>query len=74
MESLITAHWAVMGEADPRGTGPKSWWTSGDPGTRAGTEPFAEAMIGQQNTMRDAVLAGLTSGHIQPSRGQDRDG
>jgi alpha-N-arabinofuranosidase len=25
-----------------------------------GTEPFAEALIGQQNTMRDAVLAGLT--------------
>ena len=25
-----------------------------------GTEPFPEALIGQQNTMRDAVLAGLT--------------
>jgi alpha-N-arabinofuranosidase len=30
-----------------------SWYASG-------TEPFAEALIGQQNTMRDAVLAGLT--------------
>jgi alpha-N-arabinofuranosidase len=26
----------------------------------SGTEPFPEALIGQQNTMRDAVLAGLT--------------
>ena len=25
-----------------------------------GTEPFAEALLGQQSTMRDAVLAGLT--------------
>jgi alpha-N-arabinofuranosidase len=25
-----------------------------------GTEPFADAVLGQQNTMRDAVLAGLT--------------
>ena len=25
-----------------------------------GTEPFSEAVLGQQNTMRDAVLAGLT--------------
>jgi alpha-N-arabinofuranosidase len=25
-----------------------------------GTEPFPEALLGQQNTMRDAVLAGLT--------------
>jgi alpha-N-arabinofuranosidase len=25
-----------------------------------GTEPFAEALLGQQNTMRDAVLAGMT--------------
>src|SRR5262249_34364730 len=25
-----------------------------------GTEPFPEALIGQQNTMRDAVVAGLT--------------
>ncbi len=26
----------------------------------SGTEPFPEALLGQQNTMRDAVLAGLT--------------
>jgi alpha-N-arabinofuranosidase len=59
MESLIAAHWAVMAESDP---GHRTrlvvdewgaWYSSG-------TEPFSEALIGQQNTMRDAVLAGLT--------------
>ncbi|HYW45563.1 MAG TPA: alpha-L-arabinofuranosidase C-terminal domain-containing protein [Bryobacteraceae bacterium] len=59
MESLITSHWGVMGEADPRhrvklvvdewGT----WYTPG-------TEPFPEALLGQQSTVRNAVLAGLT--------------
>ncbi|HXA51979.1 MAG TPA: alpha-L-arabinofuranosidase C-terminal domain-containing protein [Candidatus Acidoferrum sp.] len=59
MESLIAAHWAVMAEADPRHRTKLvvdewgSWYASG-------TEPFAEALIGQQNTLRDAVLAGLT--------------
>jgi alpha-N-arabinofuranosidase len=59
MESLITAHWAVMGETDPHHRTKLvvdewgSWYASG-------TEPFPEALIGQQNTMRDAVLAGLT--------------
>ena len=59
MESLIAAHWAVMGESDPSHSAKLvvdewgSWYASG-------TEPFAEALIGQQNTMRDAVLAGLT--------------
>jgi alpha-N-arabinofuranosidase len=59
MESLIAAHWAVMAESDP-GHRTKlavdewgAWYSSG-------TEPFSEALIGQQNTMRDAVLAGLT--------------
>jgi alpha-N-arabinofuranosidase len=59
MESLIAAHWAVMAENDPRHRTKlvvDEWgaWYS------AGTEPFSEALIGQQNTMRDAVLAGLT--------------
>ena len=59
MESLITAHWAVMGETDPRHRTKLvvdewgAWYATG-------TEPFPEALIGQQNTMRDAVLAGLT--------------
>ncbi|MCX6627215.1 MAG: alpha-L-arabinofuranosidase [Candidatus Solibacter sp.] len=59
MESLVTAHWAVMAETDPRHRTKLvvdewgAWHASG-------TEPFPEALIGQQNTMRDAVLAGLT--------------
>jgi alpha-N-arabinofuranosidase len=48
-----------MGEADPRHHVKMvvdewgAWYTPG-------TEPFAEALLGQQSTMRDAVLAGLT--------------
>jgi len=59
MESMINAHWAVMAETDPRHHTKLvvdewgAWHASG-------TEPFPEALIGQQNTMRDAVLAGLT--------------
>ncbi|MBZ5627090.1 MAG: alpha-L-arabinofuranosidase, partial [Acidobacteriia bacterium] len=59
MESFIRAHWSVMGETDPRHHTKLvvdewgAWYASG-------TEPFPEALIGQQNTMRDAVLAGLT--------------
>jgi alpha-N-arabinofuranosidase len=59
MESLITSHWAVMAETDPRHRTKLvvdewgAWYATG-------TEPFPEALIGQQNTMRDAVLAGLT--------------
>jgi alpha-N-arabinofuranosidase len=58
-ESMIEAQWTVMGESDPRhGTRLVvdewgSWYASG-------TEPFPEALLGQQNTMRDAILAGLT--------------
>ena len=59
MESLITSHWQVMGELDRQHRVKLvvdewgSWY-------RPGTEPFNMALIGQQNTMRDAVLAGLT--------------
>jgi alpha-N-arabinofuranosidase len=59
MESLIAAHWAVMAESDPRHRTRLvvdewgAWYASG-------TEPFSQALIGQQNTMRDAVLAGMT--------------
>ncbi len=59
MESLITSHWAVMGETD-RAHRVKlvvdEWGAWHSPGT----EPFAEALLGQQNTMRDALVAGLT--------------
>jgi alpha-N-arabinofuranosidase len=59
IESLITSHWDAMGEFDREHRirlvvdewG--SWYAPG-------TEPFPEAVLGQQNTMRDAVLAGLT--------------
>jgi alpha-N-arabinofuranosidase len=59
MESLIAKQWNVMGESDREHRVKLvvdewgAWYASG-------TEPFAEALIGQQNTMRDAVLAGLT--------------
>jgi alpha-N-arabinofuranosidase len=59
MDSFITRQWSVMGEADPRHHVKMvvdewgAWYTPG-------TEPFAEALLGQQSTMRDAVLAGLT--------------
>ena len=59
MEGLITGHWAVMGEADRRrrvklvvdewGT----WY-------RPGTEIDPSHLLGQQSTMRDALVAGLT--------------
>jgi alpha-N-arabinofuranosidase len=59
IEAMIAEQWTVMGESDPRHRTKLvvdewgSWYASG-------TEPFAEAVLGQQNTMRDAVLAGLT--------------
>lgn len=59
MESLIQAHWNVMGEFDREHRvklAVDEWGAWHAPGT----EPFAEAVLGQQNTMRDAVLAGLT--------------
>jgi hypothetical protein len=49
----------VMGEADPQHHVKlvvDEWGAWYAPGT----EPFAEALLGQQSTMRDAVLAGLT--------------
>lgn len=59
MDSFISSQWSAMGEADPRHHVKLvvdewgAWYTPG-------TEPFAEALLGQQSTMRDAVLAGLT--------------
>jgi alpha-N-arabinofuranosidase len=59
VEQLITSHWDAMGEFD-REHRVKivvdewgSWYAPG-------TEPFPEAILGQQNTMRDAVLAGIS--------------
>jgi alpha-L-arabinofuranosidase len=59
IERLIESQWGVMGEADPRHRVKlvlDEWGTWYQPGT----EPFPEALLGQQNTMRDAVLAGMT--------------
>lgn len=59
MDGLIRKHWQVMEESDPKHRVKlvvDEWGAWYAPGT----EPFAEALIGQQNTIRDAVLAGLT--------------
>ncbi len=58
-EDIIQGHWNVMAEHDPDHRIKlvvDEWGAWYSPGT----EPFAEALLGQQNTMRDAVLAGLT--------------
>jgi alpha-N-arabinofuranosidase len=58
-ESIIVSQWGVMAEADPQHRvklAVDEWGAWYAPGT----EPFPEALLGQQNTMRDAVLAGLT--------------
>jgi alpha-N-arabinofuranosidase len=59
MESLITSHWDAMGETDKTRRVKlvvDEWGTWHSPGT----EPFPEALLGQQNTMRDALVAGIT--------------
>jgi alpha-L-arabinofuranosidase len=59
MESLITSHWDAMGEFDRQRRVRlvvDEWGAWYAPGT----EPFPEALLGQQSTMRDAVLAALT--------------
>jgi alpha-L-arabinofuranosidase len=59
MESLITDHWAVMGEFDRQHRvklAVDEWGAWYKPGTEA----HGSHLLGQQSTMRDAVLAGLT--------------
>jgi alpha-N-arabinofuranosidase len=59
MESLITDHWSVMGEFDRQHRVKLvvdewgSWF-------KPGSELHPTHLLGQQSTMRDAVLAGLT--------------
>ncbi|HSE37528.1 MAG TPA: alpha-L-arabinofuranosidase C-terminal domain-containing protein [Blastocatellia bacterium] len=59
MESLITGHWSVMSETDRQHRVKLvvdewgSWY-------RPGTEAHSTHLLGQQSTMRDAVLAALT--------------
>jgi alpha-L-arabinofuranosidase len=59
VEELIAAQWKVLGETD-REHRVKLVVDEWGAWYRSGTEPFAEATLGQQNTMRDAILAGLT--------------
>jgi alpha-L-arabinofuranosidase len=59
MERLIRTHWDIMAESDPTHKVKlvvDEWGAWHTPGT----EPFPEALLGQQNTMRDAVIAGMT--------------
>jgi alpha-N-arabinofuranosidase len=59
MDQLISAHWNIMAEYDRRHRVKLvvdewgSWY-------RPGTEVHPSHLLGQQNTMRDALLAGLT--------------
>lgn len=59
MESLVTDHWRAMGETDAQHR-VKLVVDEWGAWHRPGTEPFSEALLGQQNTMRDAILAGQT--------------
>jgi alpha-N-arabinofuranosidase len=59
MNSFIEAQWWAMQEFDKRHHVKlvvDEWGAWHAPGT----EPFSEALLGQQSTMRDAVLAGMT--------------
>ncbi|MGH9630694.1 MAG: alpha-L-arabinofuranosidase C-terminal domain-containing protein [Bryobacteraceae bacterium] len=59
MDALIRSHWEAMGEFDRQHRvklAVDEWGAWYAPGT----EPFPEALLGQQSTMRDAVLAGLS--------------
>jgi alpha-L-arabinofuranosidase len=59
MEGLITRHWSALGEFDPahRVKFAVDEWGSW---YRPGTELRPSHQLGQQNTIRDALLAGLT--------------
>lgn len=59
MESLVTGHWAVMGEVDRRRRVKlvvDEWGTWHEPGS----EVHPSHHLGQQSTIRDALVAGLT--------------
>ncbi len=59
IESLITDHWAIMGEFDKQHRVKLivdewgSWF-------KPGSELHSSHLLGQQSTMRDAILAGMT--------------
>ena len=58
IESLITDHWSVMGEID-RGHRVKLVVDEWGAWYKPGSEVHNSHLLGQQSTMRDAVLAGL---------------
>lgn len=59
MDSLITAHWAVMGEVDRQHLVKLivDEWGSWH---RPGTEAYPTHLLGQTSTLRDALVAALT--------------
>jgi alpha-L-arabinofuranosidase len=59
MESLINQHWTIMGQYD-RQHRVKLVVDEWGAWYRKGSEVHPTHLLGQQNTMRDAVLAGLT--------------
>jgi len=59
MESMIASHWSIMGEFD-RAHRVKLVVDEWGAWYAAGSEPFEGALLGQQSTMRDAVLASST--------------
>lgn len=59
MEKLITDHWAVMGEFD-RQHRVKLVVDEWGAWYKPGSEVYPSHLLGQQSTMRDALIAGLT--------------
>jgi len=59
MDSLIKTHWNVMAESD-RAHRVKLVVDEWGAWYAPGSEPFPDALLGQQSTMRDAVLASST--------------
>jgi alpha-N-arabinofuranosidase len=59
IDGFITSQWDVMGESD-RQHHVKLVVDEWGAWYAPGTEPFPAALLGQQSTMRDAVLAGAT--------------
>ena len=59
MEDLITSHWAVIGEFD-RQRRVRLFVDEWGTWYKAGTEARPNHLLGQQSTMRDAIVAALT--------------
>ena len=59
METLLTGHWAVIGEFD-RQRRVKLFVDEWGTWYKAGTEARPHHLLGQQSTLRDAAVAGMT--------------